>query len=89
MLYTSLMSGAPLDLDLIPCGRVTPVTRPHRAAFMQACGLVNDRGTHLLPVHRSRRDRTPRQLAPRCQRVDDDLHCRFDATQRVHVVGLA
>lgn len=30
MLYASLMSGAPLDLDLIPCGRVTPVTRRGR-----------------------------------------------------------
>jgi hypothetical protein len=23
----------------------------------------------------------------RCQRVDDDTHCRFDATRRVLVVG--
>ena len=30
---------------------------------------------------------TPRRLAPRCQRVDDDLQCRFDATRRVLVVG--
>jgi hypothetical protein len=30
---------------------------------------------------------TPRQLAPRCQRVDDDVQCRFDATRRVLVVG--
>jgi hypothetical protein len=29
----------------------------------------------------------PRQLAPRCQRVDDDLQCRMDAVRRVLIVG--
>ncbi len=30
---------------------------------------------------------TLRPLAPRCQRVDDDIQCRFDAVRRVLIVG--
>ena len=30
---------------------------------------------------------TPRQLAPRCQHVNDDIQCRMDATRRVLVAS--